>query len=193
MKKLLDKHAIRTKGVSRIICLVWSECDWLLQPSSSQGGRPGTQTSETSLLHSAGVSPASICFCHFPVCFSFCLMHPFFKCVNNLNLLLTRTCRPKPFFLLTFNFVLGNSQLTMLPWFQVNREGTQPYECMYPFSLKLPSHPGCHITLGRALLYSKAFAFKTSLYQVSLFPFLRTRHNKNLEGWTTGFKTTNKL
>ena len=30
----------------------------------------------------------------------------------------------------------------------VNREGTQPYIYVYPFSPKLPSHPGCHITLS---------------------------------------------
>ena len=48
-----------------------------------------------------------------------------------------------------FYFVLGYSQLTMLWWFQVNNEGTQPYIHMCPFFPKLPFHPGCHITLGR--------------------------------------------
>ena len=52
-------------------------------------------------------------------------------------------------FYLTFYFVLGNSQLTMLWQFQVGNKGTQPYIYMYPFSPKLPSHPGCHITLSR--------------------------------------------
>ena len=52
-------------------------------------------------------------------------------------------------FILTFYFVLGHSQLTMVKQFQVNCEGTQPYINMYPFSPKLPSHPGCHITLSR--------------------------------------------
>ena len=33
--------------------------------------------------------------------------------------------------------------------FKVNSEGTQPYIYMYPFSPKLPSHPGSHITLHR--------------------------------------------
>ena len=31
----------------------------------------------------------------------------------------------------------------------MNSKGTQPYIHMYPFSPKLPSHPGCHITLSR--------------------------------------------
>ena len=33
--------------------------------------------------------------------------------------------------------------------FQVNSKGTQPYIYMYPFSPKLLSPPGCHITLSR--------------------------------------------
>ena len=31
----------------------------------------------------------------------------------------------------------------------MNSEGTQPHIDIYPFSPKLPSHPGCHITLSR--------------------------------------------
>ena len=50
---------------------------------------------------------------------------------------------------LTFYFVSGYSRLTMLRQFQVNREGTQSCICMYPSSPKLPSHPGCCITLSR--------------------------------------------
>ena len=41
------------------------------------------------------------------------------------------------------------SQLTMLWWYQVDSKGSQPYIHMYPFSPKLPSDPGCHITLSR--------------------------------------------
>ena len=37
----------------------------------------------------------------------------------------------------------------MLWLFQVDSKWTQPYTYMYPFSPKLPSHPGCHITLSR--------------------------------------------
>ena len=33
--------------------------------------------------------------------------------------------------------------------FKLNSKGTQPYIYMYPFSPKLPSHPGCCITLSR--------------------------------------------
>ena len=36
--------------------------------------------------------------------------------------------------------------------------GTQPYTYMCPFSPKLPSHPGCHVTLSRVpcAAYSRA-------------------------------------
>ena len=145
IKRLLDKHVIRTKGVSWIVCLVWSERDWFLQPSSSQGGWPGIHTSQTSLLHNGGVSPASICFCHFSGWFSFCFMHRFFKCVNNLNLLLTRTCRLSKislfFFFLTFNFVLGNSQLTICDSFRWIGKGlSHVYACIHsPSNTPLPS------------------------------------------------------
>ena len=40
-------------------------------------------------------------------------------------------------------------QLTM--WSsQVDSKVIQPYICLYPFSPRLPSHPGCHVTLSRA-------------------------------------------
>ena len=55
-------------------------------------------------------------------------------------------------FFFTFYFILGYSQLTMLWQFQVNSEGTQPY--LYPFSPKLPSHPGCHTALSSSLCYT---------------------------------------
>ena len=42
------------------------------------------------------------------------------------------------YFLNSFYFIFVYSQLTMLWWFQVNREGTLPYTYMYPFSPKLP-------------------------------------------------------
>ena len=35
--------------------------------------------------------------------------------------------------------------------FQVDCKGTQPFIYMYPFSPKLPSHPGCRITLSSSL------------------------------------------
>jgi len=38
-----------------------------------------------------------------------------------------------------------------IKWFQVNIERTQSHVHMYPFSPKLPSHPGCHITWSRVL------------------------------------------
>ena len=52
-------------------------------------------------------------------------------------------------FFQTLNFVLGYSWLTTFWWFEVNSEGTQSSICRYPFSHKLPSHPGWHITFSR--------------------------------------------
>ena len=52
-------------------------------------------------------------------------------------------------YLLNLYFTLQLSWLTMLWWFQVDSEGTQPYIYMYLFSPQLPSHPGCHLTLSR--------------------------------------------
>ena len=48
--------------------------------------------------------------------------------------------------------MLGYSQLTMLWQFQVNSKGTQPYIFLDPFFPKLPSHPGCHVTISRVYL-----------------------------------------
>ena len=53
-------------------------------------------------------------------------------------------------FFLSFYFILEYSwSITVLCYFQVDSKGTQPYLYMYPFSPKLPSHPGCHMTLSR--------------------------------------------
>ena len=56
--------------------------------------------------------------------------------------------REKKIFFGLFIFVVGYNQLTMLWWFQVNSEGTQPNIYKYPFFPKLPSHPGCQATLS---------------------------------------------
>ena len=48
------------------------------------------------------------------------------------------------------NFILKYSWLTMLWWFQVHGKGTHPCLYVYPF-FHLSSHPGCRITLSRAL------------------------------------------
>ena len=52
-------------------------------------------------------------------------------------------------YFLPFYFVLEHSLLTMLQSFQANSKGTQPYIYMYPFSPKLPSHPGFHKAMSR--------------------------------------------
>ena len=58
-----------------------------------------------------------------------------------------------PFFYFTLNFyfILEYSRLIV---FQVDCQGTQPFIHMYPFSPKLPSHPGCRITLSSSLCYT---------------------------------------
>ena len=38
---------------------------------------------------------------------------------------------------------------TMWEQFHMNSKRTQPYICMHPFSPKLSSHPGCHITWSK--------------------------------------------
>ena len=48
-----------------------------------------------------------------------------------------------------FYFVLQYSQLTRLCQLQVGSEGTQPYVFVHPSSPKLPSRPGCCMTLSR--------------------------------------------
>ena len=55
----------------------------------------------------------------------------------------------KPFFSSsTFYFILEYNRLTLLWLFQVDSKGPQPYTCVYPFCPKLPSLPGCYITLN---------------------------------------------
>ena len=47
-------------------------------------------------------------------------------------------------------------QKTMLWYFWVDRKGPKPNIYMYPLSLKLPSHPGCNVTLSRVPMLSRA-------------------------------------
>ena len=45
---------------------------------------------------------------------------------------------------------LKSKELSGVLWYLwTYSEGTQPYICMYPFSPKPPSHPGCHTTPSR--------------------------------------------
>ena len=53
------------------------------------------------------------------------------------------------FSFLIFHFCVGIQPTDTVVIVQVNSEGTQPYIYMGPFSPRLPSHPGCHITLSR--------------------------------------------
>ena len=60
----------------------------------------------------------------------------------------------------------------MLWQFQVDSKGIQPYIYMYPFSLKLPSHPGCHKHWAEfPMLYSRTLLvihFKYSSVYMSI-------------------------
>ena len=71
--------------------------------------------------------------------------------VLNYFFLLANFIQSLFFFVLfwTFYFTLEYSRLTMLQQVQVLSRVTQPYIFMYPFCSKLPSHPGCHVTLSR--------------------------------------------
>ena len=60
------------------------------------------------------------------------------------------TSNVKFIFFLTFYFLLEYGQLTMLWQPQAKSKGTQPYIHMHPFSPRLPSHLGYHVTLSRA-------------------------------------------
>ena len=56
-------------------------------------------------------------------------------------------------FFLNFLFHVGIQPINSVAVVLGDIEGTQPYTYMYPFSPKLPSHPGCHITLSREELW----------------------------------------
>ena len=104
-----------------------------------------------------------------------------------LNPLVCSSWLQDSFFFLTFYFVLGYSLLTILWWFQANKEGTQPYMYMYLFSLSIPSHPGCHVTLGLVPSGSKILAFICTRGEMIEFTqharkFLGTRERQTSPG-----------
>ena len=82
------------------------------------------------------------------------------------------------FFPLTFYFVLGYCQWTMLCWFQMNSRGTQPYIYMYPFSPSPFSHLGCHINI---LIHTWTFIYLNSNVskELGLFQLGNFRRRKN--------------
>ena len=72
---------------------------------------------------------------------SWSLLHSFHLLVRYVEF------KVNSFFLILY-FVLGYSWFTNnAVTVSVNRKGTQPYIHVYPFSPKLPSHPGYHTTL----------------------------------------------
>ena len=50
----------------------------------------------------------------------------------------------------------------------MDSKGTQPHIYMHPFSPKLPSHPGCHITLSRVpcAVYSRSLLVIHFIYSM---------------------------
>ena len=62
---------------------------------------------------------------------------------------------------------MGYSLLTMLWLFQGDSTGTQPFVCRYPFSPKLPSHPGCHITQLSSLCYTVGPGWQTLSFKIN--------------------------
>ena len=85
-------------------------------------------------------------------------------------------------YFLAFNFISQYSQLTMSWWFQVGNKGTQPYMYMCPFSPKLTSYPGCHITSRRVgCVYSRSLVvihFKYSIMCLSILVFVLLQPRK---------------
>ena len=70
-------------------------------------------------------------------------------------------------------FVLGCSRWTRLGQFQMDSKGAWPYIYMYPISLKLPSHPGCHTTLSRiTCVYSRSLLVIPFKYKSMYMPVL---------------------
>lgn len=67
-------------------------------------------------------------------------------------LILTAVCCYPLLLFLNFFLILEYNQLAMLRWFLVDSKRTQPSLHVYPLSSKLPSHPGCHVTLSGAPL-----------------------------------------
>ena len=51
--------------------------------------------------------------------------------------------------LMSIELVMLSNHLILCHPLQMHNKGLQPYVHMYPFSFKLPSYPGCHITLNR--------------------------------------------
>ena len=75
-----------------------------------------------------------------------------------------------PLLFKTFYFTLEYTWLTMLHQLQVDSKRTQPYTYTYPFSPKLPSHPGCHMTLSRVPYAVGSVQFSHSVVSNSFDP-----------------------
>ena len=70
----------------------------------------------------------------------------------------------------------------------MNSEGTQPYMYLYPFSPKLLSHPGCHITLSRIPCASRSLLvthFKYSGVHESCLSTVQERLTLKCVYWET--------
>ena len=65
----------------------------------------------------------------------------------------------------------------------MDSKGTQLYMYMYPFSPKLPSHPGCHITVS-ASLYPSSLKLAPCVEATVVVP--SPSHFLALMGWWVG-------
>ena len=80
--------------------------------------------------------------------FTFGLLYVFHSKSNSKDIRDSRTSIFLSFIFLIFYFILEYRWLTMLWQLQASSKRTKAHIHMYPFSLKLPSHPGCHIRLS---------------------------------------------
>ena len=103
-----------------------------------------THTQTSYLQNSFAVFYSLIIIC----LFTFVLLYIFHYKSNSKDIRDSRTSIFLSFILLIFYFILEYRWLTMLWQFQASSERTEAHIHMYPFSLKLPSHPGCHIRLS---------------------------------------------
>ena len=108
--------------------LAW-KIPWTEEPGrlQSMGSQSRTWLSDFTFTFTYTYIHTYVCVCVFVY-----TPHIFFKTLK------------KPFY-----FILELIQLTMLWYFQVCSEATQPYIFMRSFSPRLPSHPDCHIILSK--------------------------------------------
>ena len=107
------------------------------------------------LTISSSVASFSSCPRSFPASGSFPVSHFFASCGQSIGASASASVLPMNIqgwfpLGLTDLISLKSKELSRVLWYLwTHSKGTQPYIYMYPFSPKLPSHPGCHTTLSR--------------------------------------------